>query len=50
MSAREAFFTICNEAKPAKGCYVSLYVRVPYWVTTEETPGEHVSQGCRHYE
>lgn len=36
MTAREAFFTICADAKPAKGCYVSLYVSVPYYGGPEE--------------
>ena len=32
----EAFFTVCNEAKPAQGHYVSLYVDVPFYGGPEE--------------
>lgn len=36
MSVKEAFFSVCEDAKPAVGTYVSLYVRVPYYGGPEE--------------
>lgn len=33
---KEAFHTICEDAKPAKSIYVSLYVNMPYYGGTEE--------------
>lgn len=36
MSIQEAFFTVCNEALPAKSIYVSLYIRVPRYGGPEE--------------
>jgi len=36
MSIKEAFFTVCNEAQPAEGAYVSLYIRTPYYGGPEE--------------
>jgi hypothetical protein len=36
MSIQEAFFGVCREAKPAEGCYVSLYCRAPYYGGPEE--------------
>jgi hypothetical protein len=36
MSIREAFFTVCEEAKPAESHFVSLYVRAPYYGGPEE--------------
>lgn len=36
MSIKEAFFSVCEDAKPAVSSYVSLYVRVPYYGGPEE--------------
>lgn len=36
MSTREAFFTVCDDAKPAESHYLSLYVSVPYYGGPEE--------------
>ena len=36
MSIQEAFFSVCNNAVPAKRVYVSLYVRTPYYGGPEE--------------
>lgn len=36
MSTREAFFSVCAEAKPAKRSYVSLYMRQPFYGGPEE--------------
>ena len=33
---QEAFFDVLRDAKPAQGCYVSLYVRTPYYGGPEE--------------
>lgn len=33
---KEAFHTICDNAKPAKSVYVSLYVNTPYYGGPEE--------------
>lgn len=32
----DAFFEICKEAEPAIGCFVSLYIRVPFYGGPEE--------------
>jgi hypothetical protein len=36
MSIKEAFFEVCNEAKPAERSYVSLYVTLPFYGGPEE--------------
>lgn len=36
MSIEEAFFSVCDNAKPAKSCYVSLYAQIPYYGGPEE--------------
>jgi hypothetical protein len=36
MSIREAFFSICDDAKPRESHYVSLYVNTPYYGGPEE--------------
>lgn len=36
MSLREAFFTVCREAKPAKEYHVSLYANAPFYGGPEE--------------
>lgn len=36
MSTREAFFTVCADAKPANRSYVSLYMRQPFYGGPEE--------------
>lgn len=36
MSIKEAFFSVCEDAKPAVSSYVSLYVVVPYYGGPEE--------------
>jgi hypothetical protein len=36
MSVSEAFFATCQQAKPARSSYVSLYVRAPYYGGPEE--------------
>jgi hypothetical protein len=33
---REQFFAVCEQAKPAKGSYVSLYMDIPYYGGPEE--------------
>ena len=36
MSIKEAFFTACSKAEPAKGSYVSLYMNVPFYGGPED--------------
>jgi len=36
MSIQEAFLTVCNEAVPANGFFVSLYLRSPWYGGPEE--------------
>lgn len=36
MSIKEAFFSVCADAKPAESHYLSLYVQVPYYGGPEE--------------
>jgi hypothetical protein len=36
MSIKQAFFSVCDEAKPAVRHYVSLYATVPYYGGPEE--------------
>jgi len=36
MSIKQAFFSECQEARPAQRIYVSLYVQIPYYGGPEE--------------
>lgn len=36
MSVKDAFLTVCDNAIPANGMYVSLYIRVPFYGGPEE--------------
>ena len=36
MSKKEAFFSVCDDARPAESHYLSLYVSVPYYGGPEE--------------
>lgn len=36
MSIKTAFLTVCEQAVPANGMYVSLYLRVPFYGGPEE--------------
>lgn len=36
MSIKDAFLTVCEDAVPATGMYVSLYIRIPFYGGPEE--------------
>lgn len=36
MSTREAFFAVCQGARPAQASYVSLYAKIPFYGGPEE--------------